>query len=163
MRTSCAFLIAAFVCQVSCATGGLRIDEPEEPPVFKFEKGTLADFRQSEAVCITAYGLDTDNRRLAKIIEDELVRTKSPFAISCAKLPNRITVDYQTARSVVTHSPKLGPPYGFGHVSREAIGGGWVVEVAWWDFRGGTTEEIAARFGRALAVFLDSVAKLPSD
>ena len=123
-----ALLCLALMGCVACAAAGLRTEERQEPPVFKFTKGTLADFQNSETVCIRASDLDTDKRTIAKIIEAELARVKSSLAITCAAdLPTEIMVDYQASLSVITHSPKRGPLYSFGHVSRRvSVREGWV-------------------------------------
>jgi hypothetical protein len=121
---------------------------------WKYYRGSVCDFRAHENVCVS--GVD-DGRRLdvtpaiAKVLVEKWPGVKN----TCDESRPRIRAEYSGDYSRCAHcaAPGLSTRVGIAFVRVESQNG-WEADATWSDTIGGTAEQVAERFGEALATML---------
>jgi hypothetical protein len=122
--------------------------------VWAYYRGTVCDFRAHGTVCVS--GVD-EGRRLdvTSTITEVLASELPSFKNTCDHSNRRIRVEYTANYSHCTHCPppSMSTRFAVAFVRVEAPNG-WEADATWSDTHGGSAQEVAQRFGHALAVML---------
>jgi hypothetical protein len=155
-RLTIALLAAALAS--SCANqpdlDALDADVGGGRAAWNFNRGTACDFQAETAICVS--GTDEGrNRNVTVAIVSALSDELPGFQNVCDERTVRIRVEYQGSYSLCPDcpAPHLGRRIGLGFVRLES-NDARLADADWIDTRGGSAEEVAARFGRELAGFL---------
>jgi hypothetical protein len=121
---------------------------------WRFYRGTACSFREQAAICVS--GVDNGRRRDVTPVVMAALSTELPTMTNiCDGSRPRIRAEYTGDYSRCTHCPAPGLSLRFGMASvRVESGNGWEVDASWSDTAGGSAEQVAQRFGHALAALL---------
>jgi hypothetical protein len=123
-----------------------------------YYRGTVCDFRAQGTVCVS--GVDEGRRLdLTSTISEVLASELPGFNNTCDDSNRRIRAEYKANYSHCTHCPppSMSTRFAVAFVRVESPNG-WEADATWSDTHGGSAQEVAQRFGHALAVMLREAA-----